>query len=425
MRATDAVRSALANTVRSRLRTVLTVLAILVGSFTLTLTSGVGAGISRYIDDTLASVGSTTTMEVTRPQGNVTDGPPAYDPDSAQVRGSFGREAQALSEADLAAARALPGVVSVEPTLPVSTAYIQLDGTRQRFASSLGALQGDRALQLAAGRAPSATAAELAVPKPYARTMGLAADEDILGRTVTFGFRDGAGRMRTLDARVTGVLEQSLAPVSMPVASPALVRELYDAQVAGLAAAQLPGTPSATLTFGAGLDDAGIQAIKDGLTARGLSGATTADRLGMFQTVIDLVVAILSAFAVIALLAASFGIVNTLLMSVQERTREIGLLKAHGLRGRGVFALFSLEAVTLGLFGALLGSGLGIAVGSVADRVLTQGTLAGLPGLRAFSVDPGTQAAIVGLVIAVAFVAGTVPAARAARRDPITALRYE
>ena len=61
-------------------------------------------------------------MEVTRPQGTVTDGPPPYTPGSGQVRGSFGREAQALTAADLETARALPGVLSV-----TAVSYTHLD----------------------------------------------------------------------------------------------------------------------------------------------------------------------------------------------------------------------------------------------------------------------------------------------------------
>ena len=73
MNGIDLLRAAAGNTIRGRLRTLLTALAIVVASFTLTLTGGVGTGIRAYIDDTLRSVGSTSSMEVTRPQGTVTD----------------------------------------------------------------------------------------------------------------------------------------------------------------------------------------------------------------------------------------------------------------------------------------------------------------------------------------------------------------
>ena len=75
----------------------------------------------------------------------------------------------------------------------------------------------------------------------------------------------------------------------------------------------------------------------------------------MFKTVIDGIVLVLNAFAIIALLAASFGIVNTLFMSVQERTREIGLMKAMGMGNGRVFSLFSIEAAFIGFLGSAIG----------------------------------------------------------------------
>ena len=83
-----------------------------------------------------------------------------------------------------------------------------------------------------------------------------------------------------------------------------------------------------------------MAALQDRLTDAGYDSTTVEEQLGSFKAVIDGIVLVLNAFAVIALLAASFGIVNTLLMSVQERTREIGLMKAMGMgSGTGVRAV--------------------------------------------------------------------------------------
>lgn len=153
--------------------------------------------------------------------------------------------------------------------------------------------------------------------------------------------------------------------------------------------------------------------------------STVEDQLGMFRTVIDAVIWILNTCAVIALLAASLGIVNTLLMSVQERTRGIGLLKAMGMSKPKVFGLFSLEAVFIGLLGAALGVTTGVAAGSWLTQVLAEGFLAGLPGLSLFAFHAPTIAAIAVAVLTIAFLAGTLPAIRAAGKDPIAALRHE
>ena len=142
---------------------------------------------------------------------------------------------------------------------------------------------------------------------------------------------------------------------------------------------------------------------------------TLEDQLGTFNTVIDAIVLVLNAFAVIALIAASFGIVNTLLMSVQERTREIGLMKAMGMASGRVFGLFSIEAVVIGFLGSAMGARSASSSAAVSSA-LSGALLSNLPGLTLIAFDPVSIAAIILVVMAVAFLAGTLPAARAAAR---------
>ena len=124
-------------------------------------------------------------------------------------------------------------------------------------------------------------------------------------------------------------------------------------------------------------------------------------------------------------MAAGFGIVNTLLMSVQERTREIGLMKAMGMGSGSVFALFSTEAAFIGFLGSAIGSAAAIGLGTAVSGALARGPLSDLEGLQILAFTPGTVAGVILLVMAIAFVAGTLPAWRAARQNPIDALRYE
>lgn len=103
MRATDLVAEAAANTRRNRTRTILTVLALTVGAFTLALTSGVGAGIRGYIDDTIATIGAPGTMRISVAE---TDGVAEYVEGSTRVEASRGPGlVQSLTDADLEAAR--------------------------------------------------------------------------------------------------------------------------------------------------------------------------------------------------------------------------------------------------------------------------------------------------------------------------------
>ncbi|HYH75735.1 MAG TPA: FtsX-like permease family protein, partial [Candidatus Saccharimonadales bacterium] len=118
-------------------------------------------------------------------------------------------------------------------------------------------------------------------------------------------------------------------------------------------------------------------------------------------------------------------IVNTLLMAVQERTREIGLMKALGMSRRKIFAIFSIEAGLIGLWGALVAVLLANIVGRVGSEVASNTILKDFDGLQLFSFPLVSTLLIILLVVAIAVVAALLPARRASRLDPIDALRYE
>jgi ABC-type antimicrobial peptide transport system permease subunit len=123
---------------------------------------------------------------------------------------------------------------------------------------------------------------------------------------------------------------------------------------------------------------------------------------------------------------ASLGIINTLVMAILERRREIGILKALGASDRDVRQLFFAEAGVMGLVGGILGVGLGWAIG----RAINFGTniylrRLELPPERIWSVPLWLVGAAIGFAIVVSLVSGIYPAARAARLDPVQTLRYE
>jgi putative ABC transport system permease protein len=100
-------------------------------------------------------------------------------------------------------------------------------------------------------------------------------------------------------------------------------------------------------------------------------------------------------------------------------------MKAMGMSGGRVFSLFSLEAVFIGFLGSALGAIVSIAIGVPLSGLLSRTVLSGLPGLDILQYAPGSVATVILIVMALAFVAGTLPARRAARQNPIDALRYE
>jgi len=162
--------------------------------------------------------------------------------------------------------------------------------------------------------------------------------------------------------------------------------------------------------------------LKDlGFSAFSLLDASKSLRI--FFSVFDLLLGI---FGSLALAVATLGIINTLVMAILERRREIGVLKALGAADRDVKQLFFVEAGVMGLFGGVFGTLLGWLIG----RSLTLGTniylhRQNLPGVDISSVPWWLVLGGIGFAVAVSLAAGLYPASRAARLDPVQALRYE
>src|SRR6478609_4688870 len=156
MRTVDLIGSAIANTFRSKTRTILTILAIFVGAFTLTLTSGLGTGINAFIDDTVTSIGASDVMTVTTtPEGatgvDATD-PVKYDPDAiaSGQPGPPGTTVIALTPDDLDTLAGIEGVLDVQPTKGISLDYIQAgDGTK--YVIGVGVLIAGQTIPLVTG----------------------------------------------------------------------------------------------------------------------------------------------------------------------------------------------------------------------------------------------------------------------------------
>ena len=137
---------------------------------------------------------------------------------------------------------------------------------------------------------------------------------------------------------------------------------------------------------------------------------------------INMVIVILTGIASISLLVGGIGIMNIMLVSVTERTREIGIRKALGAKERTILAQFVVEAATTSALGGALGIALGYAVSMAANKVLPM-----FMSDTTITVSPSFNSIVVafGISVGIGVLFGYLPARRAARLNPIEALRYD
>jgi putative ABC transport system permease protein len=169
-----------------------------------------------------------------------------------------------------------------------------------------------------------------------------------------------------------------------------------------------------------------VQVVEDAIKKMGFSTFSILDAtrsLRQFFAVLDLFLGI---FGSLALAVASIGIVNTLVMAILERRREIGIMKAIGASDGDVKKLFFAEAGAMGILGGIVGVALGWTIG----QVINFGTNVylkrqSLPPEHFWAVPWWLVAAAIAFAFIVSLFSGLYPAGRAARLDPVQALRYE
>ena len=147
---------------------------------------------------------------------------------------------------------------------------------------------------------------------------------------------------------------------------------------------------------------------------------TQEDFLNTAETITGVLTIFLGGIAAISLLVGGIGIMNIMLVSVTERTREIGLRKALGARRLDILVQFLAESSLLSLFGGLIGVGFGAIIASIVERIATAN---GTPITPAIGIDTILLATLFSTAVGLFF--GLYPANRAAGLEPVEALRYE
>jgi putative ABC transport system permease protein len=389
----------------NKVRSTLTILGIVVGIASVILMVSIGQGSQSAITKSIESAGSNLIM--------VTPGGGGFNPGG----GDHGGERATLTETDVNAIKDLSGVAAVAPEgssqYTISTSGIS---TSLRITGVTAAYPAVKSIETSTGSFLSEedvlSSSKVAVIGPTVVTDLFPNGDDPLGQTV---------RINGMNFTIIGVTKSKggtgFGNADEVVYIPLTTLQRY-----------LTGNESiSTINIQAASSDAmsAVQtAITDALViSRNVADPTSpdfrvlsqSDILTTASTITGTFTVLLASIAGISLLVGGIGIMNMMLTTVTERTREIGLRKAIGARPGDITSQFLAEAITL----TVLGGVIGIALGWGASAIVTA------TGLLTTEVSVSAIMLAVGVCAGIGIVFGYYPARRAAKLDPIEALRYQ
>jgi len=402
----ESIKTALLSIWTNKIRSMLTVLGIVIGVASVTTLVSLGQGLKNEVSSLIRGFGSNL-MFVTAGKIDTKSGSSATSANPANfIAGDI------LTVKDIDAIKSVSGVTEVAPMSLVAGVVTSenkpvgatVTGTYPNFDKAL------EVLKIKDGKMfESNSAGNVVVIGPQVKK-DVYPDTDAIGKTI---------EINKIPFTIVGVFADVEAS------------SIFGSEFGSLAV--VPFDTATTLNKGKvtinrivvkAANDAKVTKVKEDVTAAILAShngednfsvLTQDDILGLFDQFLSLATTLVSAIAAISLVVGGIGIMNIMLVTVTERTKEIGLRKAVGATKTEIALQFLVEAVFVTLIGGLIGLGISFGVGMIvaAKTPLTP------------SITPDVIFVALGVSTVIGIIFGLWPALRAAGKDPIEALRYE
>ena len=415
----DQVRTAWSNLGRRKTRVVLASLGVVVGTVTIVLLVSLATGVRRQINRQFESVGLDRLTVL--PGGSWRGFGPA----------SSSKGNKRITPAEIARWKKLPGVARLTPEVSLpgevnlqvkwkeKSQSVRMGGGRPRPGPGMWPATPESV----AGTLELPDQGAIILSQGTVQALGIASNDwaRILGQSVETVLRTSRGETQSFSLRIQGISAEKSSTIQVSPADSLAMKSWWFNTTNLL---QQEGYDSVTIR---GTDVTQARALIPQLRQEGFQVQSLELFMEVANRVVLAITVMLALLGSVALLVASIGIANTMVMAVYERTREIGILKAMGASRTDIRRLFMIEAAFIGLAGGVIGLLLGWAMGVVLNQgIVWYMQHRDLPMRDAFFVvTPLLALGVILFAAAIGIVAGLLPAHRAASLDPLTALRHE
>ena len=396
-----AIKLAFKNMKEKKMRNILVAVGASIGIMSIMLMLSIGNGIKTYIRDTMESLANPLAVEVTMPEEEDT---PAMGPEAFLSNTYFTQE-------DINRLNTLEHVSATEEhfsAFSMGTAIASIDD-KQAPLMMVSTLSQYNKYDLAEGT--MANKNEIIINEAVKEELGI---DDIVGKTITVSVQV-ENKQIVIDTVVSGVLSNETSPMSGGMSQ---VYLYYDDLKQACSEQDYNLMPTSIMLIADAEEN--TDGIKSTVTDMGYGSSMQETMVETFTTMLDLFTGVLAGIAGISLLVSAIMILVVLYISVVERTREIGVMKAIGARRKDIRRIFISESFILGLAGGIIATAITFIIMFIGNAVIQSHF-----GVNMILISPYYVLFGIGISILISVLSGTLPAAKAAKLDPVESLRRD